>query len=81
MSNKTVAIGDFMTDDMIAQCKRIVVQNWESGEAKWAELIAKEVIEPNITEINRKLGQENDAKYLAYVIVYAMRAVDSAGPS
>jgi hypothetical protein len=30
------------------------------------------VIEPNMTAINRKLGQDNDARYLAYAVVYVL---------
>ena len=34
--------------------------------------IQAQVIEPNMAAINAKLGQENDARYLAYAVVYAL---------
>lgn len=64
MSEKrTVTIGDFMTEEMFDQVKLIGPD---------VKRIAAEVIGPNMKEINRKLGQENDATYLAYAVVHAL---------
>jgi hypothetical protein len=60
---KTVRIGDFVTDEMFAQIKVIGLD---------VAKIATEVMTPNMAEINRKTGQENDPHYLAYAVVYAM---------
>lgn len=53
---------DFLTEEQIQQCARI-------GNATD---ICEQVIAPNIEEINRKLGQENNPKYLAYAVEYAL---------
>lgn len=36
-------------------------------------LIRDRLILPNIEDINKKTGQENDADYLSYLIVYVLR--------
>jgi len=36
-----------------------------------------EVIEPNINNINVRLGQENDPAYLAYTLVFVLSSVSS----
>lgn len=60
---KTVKLGEFVTDEMMQKC----VELYPDTEA-----IRKQVIEPNMTSINRKLGQENDARFLSYMIVAAI---------
>ena len=59
---KYVTLPDFLTEEQI---QRVV-------ELKTADKIMKEVILPNMDEINRKLGQTNDAKYLAYLCEYVV---------
>lgn len=63
MAMKMVKIGDFVTDAMMAQI-RVIGADVRRLEA--------EVIRPNMAEINRKLGQENDPTFLAYAIVWAI---------
>ena len=62
---KTVTLHDFLTVDQIEKAI-------ELGAAK---AICDEIIEPNINEINQKLGQENDPMYLAYMTEYAVKQV------
>jgi hypothetical protein len=71
MTRKTIALGDFVTEAMFDQIKKIGPD---------VSRIAREVIEPNMAEINRKLGQENDAHYLAYAIVYGMAKTKARDP-
>lgn len=71
MSRRRTMIGKFVTDEMLAQIKVIGPD---------AARIAAEVMEPNMAEVNRKLGQENDAHYLAYAVVYAMGQTGMGGP-
>lgn len=59
---KTTNIAQFLTNNQIRLCIKL----------KTAKLICKEVIEPNIEEINKKLGQENDPMYLAYACEYVI---------
>lgn len=59
---KMVNIGDFLTDAQVQECIKL----------KTANMICVRVILPNIKEINEKLGQENNAMYLAYAVEYAL---------
>lgn len=67
--NRSIKIGDFMTTAMMHKAKKLIDVTADSS--KWAELIDTHVIVPNLSEINRKLGQDNDPRYLAYAVVYA----------
>lgn len=53
---------DFLTDDEIRRAVKL----------KKCDAIQREIIEPNLARINRALGQENDARYLAYAVEYAV---------
>lgn len=67
---KLISIGDFLSERQIA----VVVEMWEhkvSSRQFHTDVVAK-VIAPNLTEINRKLGQENDPNYLAYALEYVL---------
>jgi len=66
MNNKYVTLSDFLTDD---QLKKAI-------ELKKARDICDKIIAPNLKEINKKLGQENDALYLAYAVEYALNQVN-----
>ena len=60
---RTMTLPDFLTEEQIKQAHEL----YKSAPAgTFAARCAKEIIEPNMTEINRRLGQENDARYLAY---------------
>ena len=59
---KTVTLGDMLTLTQLERCRALYPDRVR---------IRDEVIKPNMTEIDRKLGQENDPDYLSYVIVYA----------
>lgn len=59
---RMVSLGSFLTTVQIRQCEKL----------KTAKRICEEVIKPNLAAINRKLGQENDAMYLAYMVEYAL---------
>ena len=41
-------------------------------ELKKANDICRLIIEPNLEDINKKLGQENNALYLSYAVEYAI---------
>lgn len=64
---KTMTLPQFLTEAQIVQAVKLY-------EAHGMEAVAKiqtQVIEPNMAAINTKLGQENDARYLAYAVVHA----------
>lgn len=64
-----VRIGNFLTGEQIREA--IALYTAHAGRG-FAQMCADKIIEPNIEAINRKLGQENDPKYLAYAVEYVM---------
>jgi len=66
---KTVTIGDVLTNEQLELCRALYPDH---------QRIRDEVIKPNMEAINRNLGQENDADYLAYAIIYAIESAGSA---
>ena len=64
---KTMTLGQFLTDAQIADALKLyeTYGTWDS-----VPKIEAEVIEPNLTAINKKLGHTNDPRYLAYAVVY-----------
>jgi hypothetical protein len=65
---KTVTLSQFLTEEQIAEAVRL----YEADGIDATEEILSRVIEPNMAAINAKLGQENDARYLAYVVVHVL---------
>lgn len=72
---RSMTLPDFLTDEQIEQARKIYVACQNSDKMPASE-IAKQVIEPNMAEINRKLGQENDAHYLAFCCEYVFSQVN-----
>ena len=70
---KTMTLPDFLTEAQIAEALALFKDH---GGVDAKGKIQKQVIEPNITEINKKLGQENDPSYLAYAVVYVFSQAD-----
>lgn len=66
---KAVTIADFLTGAQVRQCIALYKECKGRG---FAQLCCDQIIKPNIAEINVKLGQENDPKYLAYAVEYVM---------
>lgn len=65
---KTMTLPQFLTKPQIALAAKLYAEHGDYA----ADLIQLHVIEPNMTAINVKLGQENDARYLAYAVVHAL---------
>jgi hypothetical protein len=61
-----MTLPQFLTDAQIAQAVKLYEAHGMDAVAK----IQTQVIEPNMAAINTKLGQENDARYLAYAVVH-----------
>lgn len=64
---KTVAVTDFLTDEQIVHATRL----WREGIMP-ARRICELIIKPNMAEINRKTGQENDPMFLAYAVEHVL---------
>jgi hypothetical protein len=65
---KIITLPQFLTEAQIAEA----IQLYEANSDLAVEQICKRVIEPNMAVINAKLGQENDARYLAYAVVHVL---------
>jgi len=76
MTAKTMSMGDFLTDEQINDCVRLCD---ETDGTERHDALRDEILAPNMDEINRRLGQENDADYLAYMIEYAVITVRTGG--
>jgi hypothetical protein len=72
---RQVTIGDIFTDEEIERARTI---RDECGAGEFARRFADEVVTPVLPRINAALGQENDARYLAYMVEHALG--QSAGP-
>jgi hypothetical protein len=70
---KAVTLPEFLTDAQIREAAALYAKH--GGEA--IAQIQVRVIEPNMTAINAKLGQDNDARYLAYAVVYVLSQLSS----
>lgn len=58
-----VTLDDILTPAQVRQAQKL------SPDVK---AIQEEVIAPNLENIDRKLGQKNDARYLAYLVLYML---------
>lgn len=68
MDRKIITIADFLTEEEIKQCVKL----------KHAKEIEQQIIIPNIERINKAIGQENNTKYLAYMVEYAIHKFKEA---
>jgi hypothetical protein len=66
---RMITVADFLTQD---EQERAIKLHNEASPGSFARRCADEIITPVLPRINKKLGQENDAKYLAYVVEYAI---------
>lgn len=60
---KTMTLPDFLTKEQIKR----------ASACKSAKAICELIIKPNMVEINRKLGQENDPMFLSYACEHVFR--------
>jgi len=65
---RTITIGDFLTDTEIEQALSL----YQKTPEKFHKLCKEQIIAPNIERINAKLGQENDPDFLAFAVEYSM---------
>jgi hypothetical protein len=65
---KQITLDDFLTPEEIRKA-------WElfrrlKGTGRFAAAVDTAIVTPNLARINAALGQENDARYLAYAVEY-----------
>lgn len=70
MTNKLIRVTDFLTEAELARATVLYGELKDTG--RFARTLAAEIIEPNMARINQALGQENDARYLAYAVEYVL---------
>ena len=70
---KTMTLPEFLTEAQIADALALFKTH---GGIDAKGKIQKQVIEPNMDTINKKLGQENDPSYLAYAVVHVFSQAD-----
>jgi hypothetical protein len=68
---KTITLPQFLTEAQIAEAAAL----YEAYGMDAVSQIRTQVIQPNMATINAKLGQENDASYLAYAVVYVLSQI------
>lgn len=64
---KQVRVEDFLSVEQAHAMLHI----WFADRNNFHKRVIAEVLEPNMAEINRKLGQENSIAFLAYALEYA----------
>jgi hypothetical protein len=74
---KSIALPEFLTRWQIAEATALYQVYGMDAVAK----IQAQIIEPNMTTIDAKLGQENDPRYLAYAVVYVLSQQDTESMS
>ncbi len=68
---KHIAITDFLTPKEIDEAAKLYADCRKVG-ATFAVLCERQIITPVLDRINEALGQENDARFLAYMVEYVM---------
>lgn len=70
---KTMRVSDFLTDAEIEKAVDLYQRLYRADLThRFAQEAAETIIAPVMDRINRTVGQENDAKYLAYALEYAI---------
>ena len=70
---KTVALTNFLTAQQIKEAEALYKDPFT-----FHKNVVEQVLVPNMPEINRKLGQENDASYLAYAMEFIFMKANAA---
>lgn len=74
---RMTALGEILTDEQLDTCCRIVLEFPRGSGA--VDEIERLVTRPSLAEIDKRLGQANDSRYLAFVIEFALRQALSRG--
>ena len=64
---KTITLPDILTDQELTLAWRLY---HSAADESFIRTMVKRIINPNIERINKATGQENDPKFLAYMIEY-----------
>lgn len=73
---KTVTLSDFLTPKQIQEAWELYEKCDTDGQwSKFASLCEKQIIEPNISVIQTRLGQQCDSRYLAFCVQHVFDQV------
>lgn len=64
MRSCAISLGEIFTDDQLRTAELCLS----------VEELRERVVEPNIAQINERIGQENDVRFLAYMLGAALMA-------
>lgn len=67
MTRRMVSLPEFLTPDEITRAGELY---HALPSNQFASTVEREIIAPNMARINATLGQENNARYLAYAVEY-----------
>jgi hypothetical protein len=70
---KTMTLPDFLTNEEIDKALRLYRS---AAPGTFAQRCCDEIIKPVMPRINKALGQENDAKYLAYAVEHVFSRLE-----
>jgi hypothetical protein len=66
---KEATINQFLTEEQIQQASDYVLMG-DAGNA--VNAIETDIIRPNMAEIDRRLHQKNDPRYIAYAVYWVL---------
>lgn len=78
LPRKTISLTDFLTKKEIDLALRLYKT---AAPGTFNKTIVPKIIEPNLARINAALGQENDPRYLGYMVEYVFSRVSHGGRS
>lgn len=73
----TYAITDLFTEDEIKRASELYET---SKPGTFNKAVTEQVVRPVIDRINAKTGQENDPRYIGYMIEHVLNQVNLKGP-
>lgn len=71
--NKTVTLDQFLTSKELKEAERLF-KKAESASA-FVNSVDAQIIRPVIERINKDLGQENEPRFLAYMVLYVFNRI------
>jgi hypothetical protein len=79
-NRKMIVLTDLFTEKEIDDSFKIIADHWtvlphaQHGRDQvpaLTDVLVEKIVDPVLCRINEKTGQQNDARYLAYVLQYA----------
>lgn len=79
-SHRNVTIGDIFTAEELQRANDIIKAHDKSnGNVALIDTLENEIVVPVLPRINQSTGQDNDARYLAYMLEHIIRNI-AGGP-